>query len=145
MSKSLTLVLDLRQKEEDQALAHLAQARQAMQQLQDKYNRLAMYRRDYLGELQQKGSLGMKALNMSHYQHFVARLDDGLGELTNQLEQSRQVVAQREHQWRQARQATKAIELLLERQAQKHATQQQRREQRELDDLVNRRLGTPIA
>ncbi|WKE66745.1 flagellar export protein FliJ [Gallaecimonas kandeliae] len=145
MSKALNLVLEQRQKLEDQALAHLAQARQALQALQTKYNTLQRYRNDYLREMQQKAGNGLAAANLLHYQNFVARLDSGLADLNQQLTQSQQAVASREQGWRSARQDTKAIELLLERKAAEARLAGQRREQRELDDLVSRRVGTPLA
>ncbi|EKE75416.1 flagellar export protein FliJ [Gallaecimonas xiamenensis] len=145
MSKALGLVLDQRKKAEDQALGQLAQARQALAALQNKINTLQKYRNDYLREMQHKAGQGLTAVNMVHYQNFVARLDSGLADLNSQMTQHQQAVAAREQGWRQAHQDTKAIDLLLERKANEAALAGQRREQRELDDLVNRRFGTPIA
>ncbi|MED5526685.1 flagellar export protein FliJ [Gallaecimonas pentaromativorans] len=145
MSKALELVLDQRKQQEDRALAQLAQARQALAQLQGKLNTLQNYRNGYLKEMQQKAGVGLTAVNMVHYQRFVARLDSGLADLQGQLVQHQQAVASREQAWRVARQDTKAIDLLLERKAQDAAVAAQRREQRELDDLVGRKVGTPIA
>ncbi|WP_115719205.1 flagellar export protein FliJ [Gallaecimonas mangrovi] len=145
MSKSLELVFDQRKDTEDKALAQLAQAREALAALQGKINTLQRYRNDYLREMQQKAGSGLNAVNMVHYQNFVARLDSGLDDLQGQLVQHQQAVASRENDWRIARQETKAIALLLERKQQEANLQAQRREQRELDDLVNRKVGTPIA
>lgn len=134
--KSLTLVLDLEKRREDQAAVRLQQARQQCDMQRRRLAGLEQYRVEYLNSALERGQNGLQSMRFGHYHAFIGKLDEGIGQQRTKLQRLEQVVSDRQQQWIEKQQRRKAIEHLLEKKRQQGLLVQQRREQKNADEYA---------
>ncbi|WP_404399893.1 flagellar export protein FliJ [Idiomarina seosinensis] len=138
--KQMKMLLELEQKKVDEAAAQFAQVQQQVDDEKQRLNGLAQYRLDYLKQLQQRGGDGILSQQFGQYHGFVGKLDEGLEHLHKSVTRLQQVAEQRRQQWLAQRRKYDSIEHLIEKQEQREAAVQARREQKDLDEFSSQRF-----
>ncbi|EAQ32889.1 MULTISPECIES: flagellar export protein FliJ [Idiomarina] len=136
----LTMLLELEQQRTDKLAQHFGEAKQRLVSEQQRLDGLVQYRLDYLNQLQARGAGGIRSIQFGQYHAFVGKLDEGIEQMHNVLQQLNQVVEQRKQQWLAQRQKAESIELLIENKKRAAARLQARKEQKNLDDFSTQRF-----
>ena len=137
---SLHTLVDLSQNNVDDAARHLQELRTQREAAQSQLEMLQTYRQDYAQRLLDVGQTGVTMANYHNFRRFIVTLDQAISQqnsviqsLEEQMEQGRQV-------WYGHQQRLKAYETLIDRRLQTQQVQQQRREQRNSDEIAARLL-----
>ncbi|ART79729.1 flagellar export protein FliJ [Oceanisphaera avium] len=140
MSRALHLLLEQLDNKERQASAELTAAQIQLQQMQQQQKMLSQYQRNYSEDFHARGQQGLSANQFNHFQGFINKLEvaqtqqmEGLHTAKQQLEQSRSA-------WLAVRARKQAIETLLEREAERKQKEQDKQEQKMLDELTLHRF-----
>lgn len=116
----------------------------AQQRLLDQYEtrlgELLSYRKEYREEFQQSGKEGIKASKMHDYQSFLQRLDVGIAQQRLIIEQTITGYEQQKKNWQSKRSRTQALDKTVERFKKQEDYEENRKEQKELDDHAQRRF-----
>ncbi|PXX92905.1 flagellar export protein FliJ [Halomonas heilongjiangensis] len=139
-STPLETLADLARDARDQAGQALAGERASERQVVGQLESLGRYRLEYAQRLQQAMHEGIDPATMRNYQQFLDSLDDALARARQALAAQQQRVGQRQAQWQQEQRKLSSYDTLVSRRAMQQSLQEQRRELRTSDDLVNGRL-----
>ncbi|MBC3764996.1 flagellar export protein FliJ [Neptunicella marina] len=138
--KQLQQVLRWEQDKEDRLARDFQQAQQHWQLQRSKLSGLENYRLDYLRQLQQKGTQGLKALSFGQHQAFIGKLDKACEEQNKIIAKAQMVAEQRKGQWLQQQKKRKAVEMLLDKKRQIQTLHEARQEQKLLDEVSLQRF-----
>lgn len=138
--KQLQQVLRWEQDKEDRLARDFQQAQQHWQLQRSKLSGLENYRLDYLRQLQQKGTQGLKALSFGQHQAFISKLDKACEEQNKIIARAQMVAEQRKVQWLQQQKKRKAVEMLLDKKLQARRLQEAKLEQKLLDEVSLQRF-----
>lgn len=136
MSKGLTLLASRLEEAEQQAAMALAKAQQDLKLFMDQQNALNQYRQIYHQQWTERGLQGISPQQNSQYHAFINKLENAATQQYEGVLQVREALAQCRAQWLEAQQRRKAVELLLEKKADKVRQKAQRQEQKMLDDYA---------
>lgn len=134
--KTLHLVLDLRQKEEDTARQIYQDAVRQVTLFREQIKRLQDYRVEYVQELETQGRSGFSAATYISYQGFLKKLDDIILRQLQQLAMLEIDAQYRQRIYLERQKRRKVIEKLIEKQLQERLRAENRAEQKALDDFV---------
>lgn len=140
MSKGLELLSTRLMEAEDQAAMALAKAQQDLKLFMDQQEALNQYRQIYHQQWTDRGLQGISPQQNSQYHAFINKLENAATQQYEGVLQVREALAQCRIQWLEAQQRRKAVELLLEKKADKVRLKAQRQEQKMLDDYAIQRL-----
>ena len=135
MSKGLTLLASRLEEAEQQAAMALAKAQQDLKLFMDQQNALNQYRQIYHQQWTERGLQGSAPAEQPVsrlHQQARKRGDPAVPRVL----QVREALAECRTQWLEAQQRRKAVELLLEKKADKVRQKAQRQEQKMLDDYA---------
>ncbi len=139
-AKRMQVVLQLAQRQEDAAAQKLSQAREQwqaeQQQLQQLRDYAAQYHQEYAGQRQT-----VQAQQLINYSGFVTRLEELCREQEAKLRRLQLGLSQLQAQWQRAYQKRKAVAELIERLLQEEAQQQERREQKVMDEFSSQQYS----
>ncbi len=136
MSKGLTLLASRLEEAEQQAAMALAKAQQDLKLFMDQQNALNQYRQIYHQQWTERGLQGISPQQNSQYHAFINKLENAATQQYQGVLQVREALAKCRTQWLEAQQRRKAVELLLEKKADKVRQKAQRQEQKMLDDYA---------
>lgn len=139
-STPLETLVDLARDARDQAGQALAGERASERQVAGQLESLGRYRLEYAQRLQQAMHEGIDPATMRNYQQFLDSLDDALARARQALAAQQQRVGHSQAQWQQEQRKLSSYDTLVSRRAMQQSLQEQRRELRTSDDLVNGRL-----
>lgn len=139
MSKGLELLSTRLMEAEDQAAMALAKAQQDLKLFMDQQEALNQYRQIYHQQWTDRGLQGISPQQNSQYHAFINKLENAATQQYEGVLQVREALAQCRIQWLEAQQRRKAVELLLEKKADKVRLKAQRQEQKMLDDYAIQR------
>ncbi|MDX7611232.1 flagellar export protein FliJ [Aeromonas caviae] len=139
MSKGLTLLASRLEEAEQQAAMALAKAQQDLKLFMDQQNALNQYRQIYHQQWTERGLQGISPQQNSQYHAFINKLENAATQQYQGVLQVREALAECRTQWLEAQQRRKAVELLLEKKADKVRQKAQRQEQKMLDDYTIQR------
>lgn len=138
-SERMQPVRKLKQQEERQLAKRLAQAQQALQKEESQLQMLQQYQREYFNAVtgsQSQGSTGsIRAIDLEKYQMFLSRLERAIqnqGEVRVLREKAVEAARQA---WAEANSRLKALDNLIEKMRFEEEREQDKREQRMLDDM----------
>lgn len=139
-AKRMQVVLQLAQRQEDAAAQTLSQAREQFeveqQQMQQLRDYAAQYHQEYAGQRQ-----AVQAQQLINYSGFVTRLGELCREQEAKLRRLQLGLNQLQAQWRTAYQKRKAVAELIERLLQEEAQQQDRRQQKAMDEFSSQQYS----
>ena len=135
--KSLKMVLELRQREEDEALEAYPQAQIAVRTFEHQLDQLKRFARMYSDEMAGKTSGGMDINVFRSYQNFLDKLEAIEKHQQQALENVRRQEAQRRDEYLEKQKRRKIIESLLEKHRQEELIREAKAEQKLTDDIVS--------
>ena len=138
MGESLTLLLRLAIERREQAAQRLQQARQRCLQAQQKLQQLQSYQQEYASRLGALARVGMGGQQWNDFQRFLHKLEAARCQQHQEIKQSEQAAMVACQQWQVQEREVKAFETLQTRHLQRFQQQQQRYEQKSIDDWVMR-------
>lgn len=138
-SERLQRVSKLGEHEEQRAGRQLAAAREAQGGAQKMLEQLEGYRQEYLQLFEQQRVAGMDPVRYSNFQRFFDQLDRAIEEQRRALASSDQRVQQHQALWLEKRQHTEIMSRLTGRIAAEAQRADDKREQKQTDDLSSQR------
>ena len=136
MSKGLILLSERLVEAEQQCALALAKAQQDLKLFMEQQNALNQYRQIYHQQWTERGLQGISPQQNSQYHAFINKLENAATQQYQGVLQVREALAECRTQWLEAQQRRKAVELLLEKKADKVRQKAQRQEQKMLDDYA---------
>lgn len=134
--KALLLVLDLRKKEEKQALEIFTAAMNKVEDFKRQIAEIKRYKQEYINDMENKGRMGVSTMTLLSYQAFLQKLENiefrqeqDLYNLELDLERKRKFYLDKQKD-------RKIIEVLLENHKKERAKKEAMREQKLLDEYV---------
>ncbi|KAA8996724.1 flagella biosynthesis chaperone FliJ [Affinibrenneria salicis] len=134
----MTTLRDLAQKDADDAATLLGKVRQSHLQAQKQLDMLLQYEDDYRLQLQSNLGKGIDAGNWYNYQQFIQTLEKAIEQHKQQLSVWNQRLQQAVQAWQAKQQRLNAFATLQERAAQKILLQENRHEQKLMDEFAQR-------
>ena len=134
----LDVVQQVATRNERERAERLAEAERNAIEAEQKLVALERYRNEYESQLAAKGAAGTEISGVREFQAFLARLGDALVAQRQVLAQARATRDEVLNAWRQAAQKAKVVETLAERWQDEARRDEDRRDQRESDELAQR-------
>ena len=138
-SQRLDPIQRYRKEREDQAAARLREANQRCDQLAAQIEQLRAFRQEYAGQINQLGGAGLSVHRLRLIQDFVSRLDDLIAEQEEKLAQLQQAREAARAAWEAEYRDRRALDTLVGRYQEEERRQEQRAEQKALDERAARR------
>jgi flagellar FliJ protein len=136
--EQLDVVQQVATRNERERAESLAAAERSAVEAEQKLVALERYRNEYETQLATKGAAGTDISGVREFQAFLARLGDALIAQRQVLAQARAARDEMLGAWRQAAQKAKVVETLAERWQDEARRDDDRRTQRESDELAQR-------
>ena len=137
--KTIERVARLAKSKELSAAKKLAKKLAAHQQAEQKHAQISGYRHQYESHLDQLGQSGMNSQTLRDYRQFLGNLDDAIDQQSIATEQTAAQLRQSQAEWLQKNQRVSAMEKLAEKQKKSHVLHEEKRQQRDIDELNSRR------
>ena len=138
-SKRMQTILKLAQHEEKAAIEALGESSRNVEANIRQLEELKRYRAEYREQLLQQGESGFSAAKMQQFQQFLYKLDEVIVQQKEQIVVSEQVREQRREAWLDRRTRTNALDKVTQRYQVSEAQEEQRRDQKESDEMAQRR------
>lgn len=144
MTKKFTLqpLLELMRDRTDEATRRLGQLVAAEQSARSKLQLLMDYRAEYVQRFQEAQAQGLTLQAWQNYQVFLNKIDEAISQQTKQVEASAEKTAHGQQHWKTQNTKLKAIDTLSIRHDKKLQQQENRQEQKLLDEFASRRYHT---
>ena len=127
---------------EQEAVKDLGQSRRALSEHEIKLEQLRNYRAEYARLFQQHGVQGMDGAKLQAYQSFLAQLDMAIRAQMDMIQRVNLECEQKREVWQQRHTRTEALGKTVERFQKTERRQEEKREQREMDDRTNNHFWT---
>ncbi|MCA6219980.1 flagellar export protein FliJ [Photorhabdus antumapuensis] len=134
----LMTLRDLAQNAVEKAATHLAQVRQNHQQMEQQLATLVGYQDEYRMRLNDTLSDGMPCTTWQNYQQFMKTLEKAIEQHKLQLNQWQQRLETALSQWKEKQQRLNAFDTLQQRADNNRRLQQNRTEQKQMDEYAQR-------
>ncbi|MBT0584918.1 flagellar export protein FliJ [Alteromonas oceanisediminis] len=135
-TQQLERVAQWEQDKEDRCAQDFHQAQQYLQQQRQRLENLELYRREYLGNIQQQGQAGFGARSYTQYLTFVGQLDSACQQQNQVISQAILVAEQRKKAWLAQQRKRKAVEHLIQKKRTAALAKAERHEQALLDEFA---------
>ena len=141
MPQKFTLqpLLELMRDRTDEATRRLGQLVAAEQSARSKLQLLQDYRTEYVQRFQEAQAQGLTLQAWQNYQAFLNKIDDAIRQQTTQVDASAQNTVAGQQHWQTQNTKLKAIDTLSVRHDKKVQHQENRQEQKLLDEFASRR------
>lgn len=137
-SKRLKPIQRITEMREKDAAQDLGESQQRLQLLQKQLSELERYREEYRNYYQQSGREGMTALRLQQLQQFLTNIDKAIEQQDQAIKSAEYQCEEKKKLWYAARGRTQALDKVAERYLDDERQQQNRREQKELDERAGR-------
>ncbi|TDB45183.1 flagellar export protein FliJ [Photorhabdus khanii] len=134
----LMTLRELAQNAVEKAATHLAQVRQNHQQMEQQLVTLMGYQDEYRMRLNDTLSNGMPCTTWQNYQQFMKTLEKAIEQHKLQLNQWQQRLETALSQWQEKQQRLNAFDTLQQRADNNRRLQQNRTEQKQMDEYAQR-------
>lgn len=135
-SQRLIPVLRLEQMREQESARAFSQAQIKLRAEQQKLEQLLGYHEDYRNQLALQHKSGVNIERLQSYQGFLSRLALAIKQQEAQIKLVQGQVRQSREHWFEQRNARKVMDKLIAKYRQREGLEEGRREQAELDELV---------
>jgi flagellar FliJ protein len=122
---------------EQEAVKELGQTQRALTEHEMKLQQLISYRAEYYRMFQEHGSRGMDGSQLQAYQSFLAQLDTAIVSQRNMIGHVTEECDVKRDEWQQRHTRTEALGKTVQRYQATERKEEDKREQREMDDRVN--------
>lgn len=124
---------------EQLAARELGNALTGLNQCRAQLEQLYSYREEYRKQFNQQASYGVSGERLHQYQAFMKQLDQAIQEQHRQLAQQEKLCQQTKQQWQDKRVRSKVLGNVMDRFVSEEQHHEAKTEQRETDDINNRR------
>ncbi len=138
-SRRLQIVLDLIAREEDQERQLLGQLRSQLQASDAKIDQLVAYQRQYQEDLRSTSASVKSVRHIQTFHVFISRLGTAIEQQQQQSLLLKQKLDVQTGKWQTVYQKKKNMEEYIERCKNEEQVEEDRKEQRQLDDAAHRR------
>lgn len=132
----LERVAQWEQDKEDQCAKLFQQAQQYLFEQQQRLDNIERYRIEYLGNIQNHGSVGFGARDYTQQLSFVAQLDSACVQQNQVISQAILVADQRKQAWLAQQRKRKAVDYLIEKKKLEQIRRAEKQEQLLLDEFA---------
>jgi flagellar FliJ protein len=139
--EQMDLVQQMATRTERERAEKLAEAERNAIEAEQKLVALERYRNEYEEQLAQRGAGGVDISGVREFQAFLARLGEALVAQRQVLAASRATRDQLLNSWREAAQRAQVVQTLADRWQTEARRKEDRRDQRESDELAQRGLA----
>lgn len=136
---TLNTLIDLANKEADEAAKHLAAALRAGEEAEQKLDLLKQYRDDYATRCQSSLSAGISTTQFNNFQVFMAKLEHAIAGQQKVVADAGQRIAQARAAWQACEQKKKSFTTLAERASKADARREVWLDQKQNDEHAARR------
>ncbi|GAB2909247.1 flagellar export protein FliJ [Paralcaligenes ginsengisoli] len=137
---SLNTLIELAQNNADQAAKQLQQLNSTRRDAEQQLNTLKTYRQDYAERLQKATEDGISASNYHNFRQFIATLDEAIAQQNKVLVQIGAKLESGRQSWYDEKRRLNSYATLLSRQVQQRTIRDNRKEQRDNDEISARQL-----
>ena len=137
-SKRIEPIVNMAHDSEREAAKALGDALQAYEGSVQQLHQLQQYRQEYHDKLSSSGGVGMNAQSLVEFRSFIAKLGLAIDQQQEAVEQARLALEEKKQFWFGRRGRSKALDKVLDKHLLREQQQQNKREQRELDDYNSR-------
>ena len=137
-AQRLKVVLDLTEREEQDALQRWGDVQKKLAGEQEKRQQLKNYASDYQRQLSAPGKALIRAGDMHNTLGFIRQIESALRQQEAQIAQLEVMTAKARGAYLQAHGKTEALKNMMQRLEDEHALEVSRREQREADEWATR-------
>lgn len=134
--RALNLVRDKRQSDEEKALEDWIYCKNQVANYELQIKQVEDFRLNYIAEMQNEGRKGLTGTKILAYQAFIEKLDNIAIKQRKELERLKMLTEQKRQIYLSKQKDRKIIETLLEKKQQMRLKQEQKKEQKLLDDYV---------
>jgi flagellar FliJ protein len=139
--EQLDLVQQVAARNERDLASRLAEAERDAIEAEQKLVALERYRNEYEEQLAQRGAGGVDISGVREFQAFLARLGEALVAQRQVLAAARAARDQQLNSWREAAQRAQVVQTLADRWQNEARREEDRRDQRESDELAQRGIA----
>lgn len=129
---------DLAEQDLEQAVIHLGDMRRGVQQADEQLNMLLDYQDEYRNKLNADMSGGIASTRWTNYHQFIQTLEKAIEQHRQQLNQWNQRLDQALSNWREKHKRLNAYQTLITRAAEKALQQENRLDQKRMDEFAQR-------
>ncbi|MCK0515352.1 flagellar export protein FliJ [Anaerobiospirillum sp. NML120448] len=134
--RALNLVRDKRQSDEEKALEDWIYCKNQVANYELQIKQVEDFRLNYIAEMQNEGRKGLTGTKILAYQAFIEKLDNIAIKQRKELERLKMLTEQKRQIYLSKQKDRKIIETLLEKKQQMRLKQEQKKEQKLLDEYV---------
>jgi len=134
-SQRLTPIAHIAGARERSASHILGQAQRMLSECEARLAELVSYREEYQRRLHEAGAAGFEARQMHEYLLFIAKLDQAISSQRERLQETMLGYARQKERWLALHGKTLALDKAVERYRSEESSLDDRREQREADEL----------
>ena len=139
----LAPVVDMAQRAERAAAVQLARAQGQLTQAEVKLGELERYRSDYQQQWLQSGRQGVSGQWLMNYQRFLSQLEQAISQQAQALSWHQGVVDKARQQWQERYARLEGLRKLVQRYRDEARLAEDKREQKQLDELAQRLASVP--
>lgn len=130
----------LAQRREDVAAQSLGKVQRELNEHHLKLAELIQYYEDYQTRFTEQASNGMSILQVQSYQNFISQLKIAIVEQKKHISRVEDVCDSKRATWKTERQKSQVLEKVISRHEKKELQQENKQEQRRLDEFVSNRF-----
>ena len=134
----LAPVVDMAQRAERAAAVQLARAQGQLTQAEVKLGELERYRSDYQQQWLQSGRQGVSGQWLMNYQRFLSQLESAIGQQQRSVNWYRDNLLKVRQQWQERYARLEGLRKLVQRYRDEARMAEDKREQKQLDELAQR-------
>ncbi|WP_144209950.1 flagellar export protein FliJ [Shewanella donghaensis] len=132
----LITVLKINKEAEEQAALQLKSAQLELQKTESQLDALNNYRLEYMKQMGENQGKVLSASQYHSFHEFIKQVDQALVQQVNTVKEAQKQTHHRQVHWQEKQQKRKAVELLLEKNAQKALQIANKREQKDSDEFA---------
>ncbi|MGM0449872.1 MAG: flagellar export protein FliJ [Pseudomonadota bacterium] len=140
-SQRLQVVLDVEDRYEQAARERFQAAQQALAEQQQRLEELERYHSEYQQQIRQDASGTTSAARLQAGQQFISQLVSAMAQQQQQVDRYRATADEARKKWQQARERREGMARYIETCRQREAREDERREQKALDEAANQRYA----
>ena len=137
-ASAIVKLRDLAEQDLEQAVIHLGDMRRGVQQADEQLNMLLNYQDEYRNKLNADMSGGIASTRWTNYHQFIQTLEKAIEQHQQQLNQWNQRLEQALSNWREKHKRLNAYQTLITRAAENALRQENRLDQKRMDEFAQR-------
>ncbi|MBP2198128.1 flagellar export protein FliJ [Pantoea cypripedii] len=137
-ANAIDTLRDLAEQDLEKAVIHLGDMRRGQQQADEQLHMLLDYQDEYRNKLNQDMSGGIASTRWTNYHQFIQTLEKAIEQHRQQLQQWQKRLDQALNNWREKQKRLNAYQTLITRAAENALRQENRLDQKRMDEYAQR-------